>query len=221
MSESSKLDKIRKWNPKFLGVGVGVWCLLLFILWIIWLSFNASIKYYQSIAAGASHHNLNREPVPVPEPTEYPEDDTEIDITFPDWMGGGQVGEGAVVQSLPLENMVLSRSSASYEIEITNPTIKDFDYAFRTLVDLDFELAILKDEDDKSGQTYLQAIYDPHVDGTPSYTVEYRDGTKDKHYQDVTSVVSIRQLIKLFIAYGKRDTGWLDEMKFQRLHFDY
>ena len=126
-----------------------------------------------------------------------------------------------VVQSLPLENMVLRRiGGKSGDIEITNPTSEDIAQVIGGLVAANFAtdsfFAILSDEDDRSGQTYLQVMYEESTDG---YTVEYRDGAEDKHYRDNTSVVSSHQLVKLFIAYAKCDIGWLDEMKFQRVDF--
>ena len=81
MSEGSKFDKIRKWNPKFLGVGVGVWCLLLFILWIIYNVYQGMMQSTQD-SIRRDNAILNREPVALP-PEPPPKDDTVIDIVIP------------------------------------------------------------------------------------------------------------------------------------------
>ena len=51
--------------------------------------------WYDTLFPGATEaHEAEMEklaqPTPVPEPIVYPEDNTEVDQTFPDWMGGGE-----------------------------------------------------------------------------------------------------------------------------------
>jgi len=119
---------------------------------------------------------------------------------------------------VPFENMALKQFGGTCgDIEITNPTSEDLAQVLGDMVAA--EATILSDENDKSGQTFLQACHNTSNSAdwsnTSGYTVEYRDGSADEHYQVLGVPFNI--LSQIFIAYANQDAAWLDGLEFHKL----
>jgi hypothetical protein len=95
------------------------------------------------------------------------------------------------------------------------PTLGEIDERLRTLNSMDDDcFAILE----QSNLTYLQTArkYDPDA-ASPSYVLEYQDGSLARHFQAIAETISLERVIEVFQGYALEDESWQSGFAWEKM----